>query len=55
MMTNVEMRKAKAELHKVIFDTIFSYGGNTCEDAEMLRYVIEVATNGLVDCVKENT
>lgn len=52
-MTQAEMRKAKAELHKTIVDTVFSFGGNTEEDAALFRYVIEVASNELFQCAIE--
>lgn len=52
-MTQVEMRKAKAELHKAIVDTVLSYGGNAKEDATLFRYAIEVASNELFQCVME--
>lgn len=52
-MTQVEMREAKAELHKTIVDTILSFGGNAEEDATLFRYVIEVASNELLRCVME--
>ncbi len=53
-MTNAEMRKAKAELHKVIVETVFSFGGNTQEDATMFKYIIEIASNELYNCATEN-
>lgn len=53
-MTLVEMREAKAELHKVIVDTVLSFGGNAKEDATLFRYAIEVASNELFHCAVEN-
>lgn len=53
-MTPTDMRKAKAELHKVIVDTILSFGGNLKEDATLYRYAIEVASNELFHCVTES-
>ena len=44
-MSREEMRKAKANLHKVIVDEILSNGGSYVEDIEMYKYVIELATN----------
>lgn len=53
-MTQVEMREAKAELHKVIVNTVLSFGGNLKEDATLYRYAIEVASNELFHCVTES-
>ena len=50
-MTPLEMRKAKAELHKVIIDTVLSFGGTLHDDATMYRYIIELASNELMACV----
>lgn len=50
-MTAEEMRKAKAELHKVIVDTVLSFGGALHDDATMYRYIIELASNELLACV----
>lgn len=50
-MTTIEMRKAKAELHKVIIDTVLSFGGTLHDDATMYRYIIELASNELLACV----
>lgn len=52
-MTAKEMRKAKAELHKVIIDTVLAFGGTLQDDATMYRYVIELASNELLACVVE--
>ena len=53
-MTPVEMREAKAKLHKVIVDTVLSFGGNAKEDATLFRYAIEVASNELFYCATES-
>ena len=53
-MTSAEMRKAKAELHKVIVETVFSFNGSTQEDATMFKYIIEIASNELYNCAIEN-
>ena len=50
-MTEQEMRRAKAELHKVIIDTVLSFGGTLHDDATMYRYVIELASNELMTCI----
>ena len=50
-MTEQEMRKAKAELHKIIVDTVLSFGGTLHDDAVMYNYIIELASNELLDCV----
>lgn len=47
-MTEIEMRKAKAELHKVIVDTVLSFGGTAFEDMEMYKYIIHLATDELI-------
>ena len=52
-MTPAEMRKAKAELRKVIIETVFSFGGTTQDDATMFHYIIEMASNELLSCVRE--
>ena len=53
-MTPAEMRKAKAELHKVMIEAVFSFGGTTQDDATMFRYIIEIASNELLNCVLES-
>lgn len=53
-MTAKEMREAKAELHKVIVDTVLSFGGTLHEDATMYRDVIELASNELLACVSSS-
>lgn len=53
-MTAEEIRKAKAELHKVIVDTVLAFGGTLHDDAMMYRYVIELASNELLVCAMEN-
>ena len=50
-MTSVEMRKAKAELHKIIIDTVLGFGGTLHDDATMYQYIIELASNELMACV----
>lgn len=50
-MTGQEMRRAKAELHKVIIDTVLSFGGTLHDDATMYRYIIELASNELMACI----
>jgi hypothetical protein len=50
-MTNAEIRKAKAELHKVIVDTVHSFDGTIDDDAKMYKYIIELASNEILDCV----
>jgi hypothetical protein len=50
-MNEYEMRKAKAELHKVIIDTVLAFGGTLHDDATMYRYIIELASNELMACV----
>lgn len=50
-MTAEEMRKAKAELHKVIIDTVLAFGGTLHDDAIMYQYIIELASNELLACV----
>lgn len=47
-MSSVKVREAKGELHKVIIETIYSYGLTAREDAELFRYVIEVGANELM-------
>ena len=41
------MKKAKAELHKEIVDTILSFGGDIYDDAVLYKYIIELASNEL--------
>ena len=54
-MTNEEMRKAKANLHKIIVDEVLSNGGSFAEDIEMYRYIIELATNEIIyNCLEVN-
>lgn len=50
-MTEQEMRKARAELRKIIVDTVLSFGGTLHDDAVMYNYIIELASNELLDCV----
>ena len=50
-MTNAEIRKAKAELHKVIIDTVHSFGGTVDDEAKMYIYIIELASNEMLDCI----
>lgn len=38
-MTSVEMREAKAELHKIIIDTIIKYQPTESEFIQLLDYV----------------
>jgi hypothetical protein len=47
-MSEVDKRAIKAELHKVIVDTILSYGGTSTDDAELYGYVISLCTNELI-------
>ena len=47
LLSEVEMRKAKAELHKEIVDTILSFGGDLYDDAALYKYLIEFASNEL--------
>lgn len=46
-MTALEMRKAKQELHKIIIDTVLSYGGTIEEDNELYKYIIGLCLNEL--------
>lgn len=47
-MSSVKVREAKRELHKVILETIYSYGLTAKEDTELYRYVIEIGANELM-------
>ena len=47
-MENAELRKARAELHKVIVDTVLSFNGTAFDDAKMYQYIIELATYELI-------
>ena len=47
-MSSVKVREAKRELHKVIIETIYSYGLTAKEDAELFRYIIEIGANELL-------
>ena len=47
MMTQAELRQAKANLHYDIVNNILSYGGTWEEDAQMWLYVIELASTEL--------
>lgn len=47
-MSGTEKREAKAELHKVIVETILSYGGTAADDAELYGYVISLCTDELI-------
>ena len=54
-MTNEEMRKAKANLHKAIVEEVLSNGGTYAEDIEMYKYIIELATNEIIhNCLEAN-
>lgn len=46
-MTQAELRRAKADLHCDIVNSILSYGGTWEEDAQMWLYVIELASSEL--------
>lgn len=52
-MTQLEMRRAKAELHSLIIDKVFSYSVDAKENAEMFQYVIESVSREIFECVKE--
>ena len=52
-MTSQEIRKAIAELHKTIIDTVLSFGGTVYDDAIMYHYIIELASKELLICVSE--
>ena len=52
-MTRAEMRKAKAELHCEIVDSVLSKGGTLEEDVEMYLYIIEQASRELARIVME--
>ncbi len=52
-LSGAEMRKAKAELHKVMVETVLSFGGGLHDDATLYRYIIELASNELLSCVSE--
>lgn len=47
-MSGAEKQEAKAELHKVIVETILSYGGTVADDAELYGYVISLCTDELI-------
>jgi hypothetical protein len=47
IMTQAELRQAKANLHYDIVNNILSYGGTWEEDAQMWLYVIELASSEL--------
>ena len=47
-MSSVKVSEEKRELHKVIIETIYSYGLTAKEDAELFRYVIEIGANELM-------
>ena len=47
-MENAELRKARAELHKVIVETVLSFNGTALDDAKMYQYIIELATYELI-------
>lgn len=53
MLDGAEMRKAKAELYKVVVETVLSFGGDLHDDAMMYRYIIELASNELLACVPD--
>lgn len=44
-MTQIEMRKAKAELHKTIVDIIVSFNPNNAEMDALWDYVKNLAEN----------
>ena len=46
-MTQAELRQAKANLHYDIVNNILSYGGTWEEEAQMLLYVIQLASSEL--------
>jgi hypothetical protein len=46
-MTQAEIRQAKGNLHCLLVDEIFSYGGTWQNEAELWLYVIELASNEL--------
>ena len=50
-LSKAEMRKAKAELHKVMIETVLSFGGDLYDDATLYKYIIEFASNELLICV----
>ena len=50
-LSGVEIRKAKAELHKDIVETVLSFGGDLYDDAILYKYIIELASNELLACV----
>lgn len=50
-LSGAEMREAKAELHKTIVDTVLSFGGDLRDDAMLYKYVIELASNELLNCI----
>jgi hypothetical protein len=45
VMTNIEMREAKKQLHTVIIDTILKYNPNDKEFDELLDYIINLGKN----------
>lgn len=53
ILSGAEMRKAKAELHKEIVETVLSFGGDLHDDATLYRYIIELASNELLACVPD--
>ena len=53
ILNGAEMRKAKAELHKEIIETVLSFGGDLHDDATLYRYIIELASNELLACVPD--
>lgn len=50
-LSKTEMRKAKAELHKVMIETVLSFDGDLYDDATLYKYIIEFASNELLICV----
>lgn len=52
-MTQLEMRRAKAELHSLVIDKVFSYSFDAKENAEMFQSIIESASREMFECVKE--
>jgi hypothetical protein len=48
-MTGVELRRAKAELHCEMLESVLSKGGTLEEDILMYQYIIEQASKELVN------
>ena len=47
LMTAIEMRKVKAELHCEMIDSVLSKGGTLEDDVIMYQYIIEQASREL--------